>query len=162
MGANLSRGEARRLEHDFVDVPTTQAKIFDMHPGLDRTVAGAFALHDLQKEGTLDYDVLEPVLRHILMKVGFLEFVVRFANADGSLNTTFVEPYFTRLGVNCRRSLSLYEWRSVVTAWIELVHETRAADSARWQEEVTRMQEEQALKFKRAMETFQDEYIVSL
>lgn len=82
---------------------TTQEKynikreIYTLYPGLEQQLEMAFSCHDLEGKGVLPYTTLEPVIRHLLMQYGLIEYVTRFSQESGrSLSVSF-DLQFARL-----------------------------------------------------------------
>jgi len=136
--------------------------LFGLWPGLEDQLVQSYLCHDVEGVDSVPYDVLEPVLRHHLMQCGLIEYVTRFANPEGTLNTKAVAPYLKECGINLSKPLSMENWKKLNLAWIALVQDTQAEDVSRWQQDLQLLQDKQTQEYKKSMELFQEEYLRSL
>lgn len=73
MGQTLTTQERQNIKRE----------IYTLYPGLEQQLEMAFSCHDVEGKLTLPYETLEPVIRHLLMQYGLIEYVTRFSKDSG-------------------------------------------------------------------------------
>lgn len=73
MGQSLTTQEKHNIKRE----------IYTLYPGLEQQLEMAFSCHDIEGTLTLPYATLEPVIRHLLMQYGLIEYVTRFSKESG-------------------------------------------------------------------------------
>lgn len=73
MGQSLTTQEKHNIKRE----------IYTLYPGLEQQLEMAFSCHDVEGTLTLPYATLEPVIRHLLMQYGLIEYVTRFSKESG-------------------------------------------------------------------------------
>lgn len=73
MGQSLTTQEKHNIKRE----------IYTLYPGLEQQLEMAFSCHDVEGTLALPYATLEPVIRHLLMQYGLIEYVTRFSKESG-------------------------------------------------------------------------------
>lgn len=73
MGQTLTTQEKHNIKRE----------IYTLYPGLEQQLEMAFSCHDVEGRLALPYTTLEPVIRHLLMQYGLIEYVTRFSKDSG-------------------------------------------------------------------------------
>ncbi|EPR60942.1 hypothetical protein TGME49_313380 [Toxoplasma gondii ME49] len=153
MGQKLTVEERRNIKRE----------VYMIYPGLEQQLEMAFTCHDLQHEGKLPYTTLEPIIRHLLMQYGLIEYVTRFSDSEGCLDANQIRAELNEFGVNtgglcCGSSLTLEDFKSLAVIWLRKILDCHADDQAVWMAKLKAEQEEQAEAYTRAMREFQDTF----
>ncbi|CBZ55243.1 conserved hypothetical protein [Neospora caninum Liverpool] len=153
MGQKLTVEERRNIKRE----------VYMLYPGLEQQLEMAFTCHDLQHEGKLPYTTLEPIIRHLLMQYGLIEYVTRFSDSAGCLDANQVRAELNEFNVNtsglcCGSSLTLEDFKSLAVIWLRKILDSHADDQAVWMSKLKAEQEEQAEAYTRAMREFQETF----
>lgn len=126
----------------------TRANLFALWPGLEYHLELSFNSLDLEREGLVDYETLEPALRHHLLQIGLIEYITRFVTSEGALDLEAVESYLASYKLDVKEKLDIIDWKNLMLAWICRVQQAQQEDIERWQTSLKERQEEQAGKYK--------------
>lgn len=153
MGQSVSTQEKHNMVQD----------IYAMYPGLEQQLEMAFTCHDLENSGKLPYTTLEPVVRHLLMQYGLIEYVTRFSKESGELDAKHIRTELNEFGVQTRRlcgdcELNGTEFKNLAVVWLRKILDTHADDQAEWMAKLRADQEQQCESYTRAMKEFQEQY----
>lgn len=164
MGQNQSVGSCDSNTAYIGDPYEIKRSIYAYYPGLEQQLEMAYACHDVNNEGKLPYSVLEPVLRHLLMQYGLIEYVTRFCSEQGALDSKHVSSELSAFGVNIRSlcyeaGQTCENFKSIAVVWLKKILDTYADDQAEWVEKLREQQEEQSESYMKAMKSFQDQYV---
>lgn len=162
MGQNASNCcEDAAFTEDIFEV---KRAIYAYYPGLEQQLEMAYACHDVSNQGVLPYSTLEPVIRHLLMQYGLIEYVTRFSNEKGALDSKHISRELRAFGVNIRGwnyevGQTCEDFKSLAVCWLKKILDTYADDQAEWVEKLRAQQEEQSMNYMQAMKNFQEQYV---
>lgn len=131
-------------------------------PGLETQLELSFNSLDVEGEGALPYDTLEPALRHHLMQIGLIEYVTRFALPDGKLDEKEITNYLHEYKIDLNQDLDVLDWKNLMLCWIRRVEHAQHDDICNWQDSMRALQESQVHEYQIAMKQFQQHYINQL
>ncbi|OEH75823.1 uveal autoantigen with coiled-coil domains and ankyrin repeats [Cyclospora cayetanensis] len=154
MGQGLTTQEKHNIKRE----------IYTLYPGLEQQLEMAFSCHDIEGALALPYATLEPVIRHLLMQYGLIEYVTRFSKESGALDPSHIRHELAEFGVATTRlfgdaALSVDDFKSLAVVWLKKILDTHADDQAEWMEKLRADQEEQSANYARAMKEFQEQYV---
>ncbi|KAL8438976.1 hypothetical protein Efla_006921 [Eimeria flavescens] len=154
MGQTLTTEERHNIKRE----------IYTLYPGLEQQLEMAFSCHDVENSMALPYSTLEPVIRHLLMQYGLIEYVTRFSKESGALDPTHVRHELADFGVATTRlfgdaNLTVEDFKSLAVVWLKKILDTHADDQAEWMEKLRADQEEQSANYAKAMKEFQEQYV---
>lgn len=154
MGQTLTTQEKHNIKRE----------IYTLYPGLEQQLEMAFSCHDVEGRLALPYATLEPVIRHLLMQYGLIEYVTRFSKESGALDPSHVRHELAEFGVPTSRlfgdvNLSVDDFKSLAVVWLKKILDTHADDQAEWMEKLRADQEEQSANYAKAMKEFQEQYV---
>ncbi|CDJ52737.1 hypothetical protein, conserved [Eimeria brunetti] len=157
MGASLTTQEKHNIKRE----------IYTLYPGLEQQLEMAFSCHDVEGTLALPYATLEPVIRHLLMQYGLIEYVTPpppCPLGSGALDPAHVRHELAEFGVATTRlfgdaNLSVEDFKSLAVVWLKKILDTHADDQAEWMEKLRADQEEQSANYAKAMKEFQEQYV---
>ncbi|KAF8821534.1 hypothetical protein IE077_001925 [Cardiosporidium cionae] len=149
MGQKLSLEEQRNRKQ----------YIYTYFPGLSQQLDMTFACHDLSTTGILSFSVLEPILRHLLMQYGLIEYVTRYIDENGCLDHKHIRNELSLFGLKVGKSAyTCDDFKSLATIWLQKILDTYSDDQAKWQEKLLEEQKNQVNSYAEAMKSFQSQY----
>eukprot|EP00382_Lankesteria_abbotti_P002981 CAMPEP_0113860618 /NCGR_PEP_ID=MMETSP0372-20130328/13599_1 /TAXON_ID=340204 /ORGANISM="Lankesteria abbotti" /LENGTH=329 /DNA_ID=CAMNT_0000840165 /DNA_START=122 /DNA_END=1111 /DNA_ORIENTATION=+ /assembly_acc=CAM_ASM_000359 len=133
-------------------------RVFAEYQRLEGLITYFFNLHDIDREGEIPNDVLEPALRHILYAIGLFRFQHKFHDKGGSLKTHHVMGHLKKNGIDVNKNLTLNDWKIVVCSWIELYEDAEKADLEEEQRELAEMQRQREIAIQKALDDYVDRH----
>eukprot|EP00921_Rhytidocystis_pertsovi_P012334 GHVQ01019995.1.p1 GENE.GHVQ01019995.1~~GHVQ01019995.1.p1 ORF type:complete len:299 (+),score=52.75 GHVQ01019995.1:366-1262(+) len=160
MGNTLSQDE----------VESVRTEVYSYYPGLEEQLEMAFSCHDIQDAKQLPFTTLEPVVRHLLMQYGLIEYLTRFSKTEsistdtgkvqgGGLDCSFVSAMLRDFGVRPYGYLDVEDFKCFTIVWLKKILDTYKDDQIEWSEKMRAQQEEQARKYEDAMKEFESHYL---
>ncbi|SOV14345.1 G2 protein, putative [Plasmodium gaboni] len=135
--------------------------IYATYPGLEQQLDMVFACHDISKQGKLPYKTVEMILRHFLMQCGFMEYVCRFVDENGTLDLKHVSNYLSikklmyKLKCCGESMLTVDEMKELVIIFLKKISDTYTDDQTKWLEQMKSSQEQQGKALEEAMNKYE-------
>ncbi|SJK86040.1 G2 protein, putative [Babesia microti strain RI] len=129
-------------QNSKVNLDDIRNNVVSSYPGIEEQLDIAFDYHDPEKAGFISYSLAEPLLRHLLIQYGLVDYINRFTNSQGEMDLKYVadflyyipelESQLKPLQDNVEVVITAGHLKSLAIIWLQKIADVYHADQAQW------------------------------